>query len=317
VKNAVPKRQLDKEKDMKQFYILLMTICFSYSIILAQNDKEQLDFDNFKSNLKKDMDYKTIVKTFGQPDNDIGSGIYIYIYKLSDSTTMIIGCTNKVFYANHYDKNGDLLHLLIGDSKLKCNPAILEYTYLAMLRPEIKLKEATINDQEVYTAQAGQLILYNDYAHTAWIADGRYGYIPPEDLVKIDTFYFRFDFSKKDFQLDSKNDLFEINKKRGIDINKITDSVLNIDLDALYNLFLLRNSFDGASAEIFPHHFWSLLMTWNDKNIADFITNLKVKDKKQFVEYITDNDVTFPIERPLIYYELYYPKTFELIKKYK
>lgn len=298
---------------MKTIFLNLILICLGIFTINAQ----ELTFDYFKYNLKKEMDNKTIVETFGQPDSDIGSGISIYVYNLSDSTSMFIGCTNIVLYANHYDKYGDLIHLLFGDSKLKCNPASLENTYLAILRPDLNQKEAIINDQTIFTAKAGQLILYNDYAHTAWIENGDFGYIPPEDLVKVDTFYFRFNFSKKDFKLDTKNDLFESTKKRGIDINKMTSSIINMDSNALYDLFLLKDSFDGASAEIYPHHFWSLLMTWNDKSIADFIINLKVKDKKQFVDYITDSYVTFPIEKPLIYYELYYPKTYDLINKYK
>jgi hypothetical protein len=291
--------------------LILIYLCF-FSI-----NAQELTFDNFKSNLKRDMDNKTIVETFGQPDRDIGSGIYIYVYKLTDSTSMIIGCTNKVLYANHYNRHGDLIHLLFVDSRLKFNPTSIERTYLAVLQPDLNQKEAIINGQTIFTAKAGQLILYNDYAHTAFIDNGEFGYIPPEDLVKIDTFYFRFNFSKMKFQLGSKNDLYETTKKRGIDLNKITKSIINMDTGALYELFLLKDSFYGASAEIFPQHFWSLLMTWNDKSIADFLTNLKVKDRKQFVDYIIDSNITFPIEKPLIYYELYYPKTFELIKKSK
>lgn len=302
---------------MNRILIVLTILCFNCLTAMAQNVNDKLTFDNFKSNLKKDMDNITIVETFGQPDNDIGSGIHIYVYELSDSTAMMIGCTNKVLYANHYDKKGDLLNILIGDSNLTCNPESLQHTYLAVLRPDLNQKEATVNDQHIYTAKAGQLILYNDYAHTAWIADGRVGYIPPDDLVKVDTFYFRFDFSKKEFQLDLENDLLETTKKRGIDINKITNAILGMDSVALYDLFLLRDSFDGASAEIFPYHFWSLLMTWNDQSIADFLIDLKIKDRKHFVDYIIDNKVTFPIEKPLIYYELYYPKTFGLINQYK
>jgi hypothetical protein len=302
---------------MKAIILNLTLICLIMSSIYAQNNDQKLSFDDFKFVLKKDMDHKTIVKTFGQPDNDIGSGIYVYVYRLSDSTTMIIGCTDGVLYANHCDKQGDLLQILIGNSKFKINPANLKNTYLAILRPEIKQKEATINNKIAFTATSGQLILYNNYAQTAWIADGRYGYIPPDDLIKVDTFYFKFDFSKKDFTLNSENELLIATKKQGVDIIKITNNVIKNNSNALYDLFLLRDSFDGAAAEKFPNHMWSLLMTWNDKSIADFIINLKVKDRKNFVDYIIDSNVTFPIEKPLIYYELFYPKTFELINKYK
>ena len=302
---------------MKSIILNLTLICLCFSSINAQNNEHRLSLDDFKSTLKKDMNNKTIVETFGQPDYDIGSGIYIYVYKLFDSTTMIIGCTNKVFYANHCDKQGDLLQILIGDSKLKCNPASLKNTYIAILQSGIKQKEAIINDKIVFTVKSGQLILYNDYAHTAWISDCRYGYIPPDDLVKVDTFYFKFDFSEKDFTLDSENELLIATKRQGIDINKITYNVTRKDSKTLFDLFILRDKFDGAAAEIYPHHFWTLLTLWNDKEIADFIINLSLINRKKFVDYISDSYVTFQIEKPLIYYELYYPETFELIKKYK
>jgi len=298
---------------MKTFFLNLILICLCLSPLNAQ----KLTFDDFKSNLKKDMDNKAIIKTFGRPDSDIGSGIYIYVYKLSDSATMIIGCTDQVLYARHCNKQGDLLHILFGESKLKCNPANLEHTYLALLRPGLDCKDATINDQKIYTVKAGQLILYNDNTHNAWISNGSFGYIPQDDLIKVDTFYFRFDFSQKSFVSDSDDELFIAAQRQGLDINKLTSDVLKKDSKALNNLFLLRYTFDGAAAEIYPNHFWSLLMTWNDKCIADFITNLKVKDRKRFLDYITDIYVTFPIEKPLIYYELYYPETFELISKYQ
>lgn len=91
---------------MKPILIIPIILFFSCLTALAQNNSNALTVDDFKSNLKQDMDNKTIVETFGQPNKNIGSGICIFIYELSDSTTMIIGCTDRVLYAHQSDKDG-------------------------------------------------------------------------------------------------------------------------------------------------------------------------------------------------------------------
>ena len=76
-----------------------------------------LTYNYFKTHLTKDMGHLKIIQTFGQPDKDIGSGIYIYEYYLSDSTKVIIGCVDKVFYSYHTDLKNNLLHTLIDGDK--------------------------------------------------------------------------------------------------------------------------------------------------------------------------------------------------------
>lgn len=56
------------------------------------------------------MGRDSILSKFGNPSADVGSGIYIYVYELVDSTQMIIGFTDKIFYALQFDKNRILLH---------------------------------------------------------------------------------------------------------------------------------------------------------------------------------------------------------------
>lgn len=67
----------------------------------------------FRDNLKKEMDYNAIVRTFGMPAKDIGSGIHIYVYILDDSTEVRIGYTDAILYATHNDTNHQLLDVLI------------------------------------------------------------------------------------------------------------------------------------------------------------------------------------------------------------
>jgi len=59
------------------------------------------------------MVYADLVNKFGEPDEDIGSGIHIYVYKLSDSTSIIIGYTDKILYAKHVDSDQQVLHIII------------------------------------------------------------------------------------------------------------------------------------------------------------------------------------------------------------
>jgi hypothetical protein len=53
------------------------------------------------------------VNLFGAPDRDIGSGIHIYVYDLSDGTKVYIGYTDKIMYARHMSSSGQVLHNLI------------------------------------------------------------------------------------------------------------------------------------------------------------------------------------------------------------
>lgn len=59
------------------------------------------------------MDSNAIKFTFKKYDSDRGSGIHIYVYKLRDSTEILIGYTDRILYARHVDANGQLLHTII------------------------------------------------------------------------------------------------------------------------------------------------------------------------------------------------------------
>jgi len=59
------------------------------------------------------MKYSEFQLIFGKPDEDIGSGIHIYVYSLHDDTQIIIGYTDYTLYARHVDKDFNLLHVLI------------------------------------------------------------------------------------------------------------------------------------------------------------------------------------------------------------
>ncbi len=56
--------------------------------------------------LKLGMTRREVIARVGVPDKDVGSGIYIDIYKLSDASTVTLGSGGPLIYAHHRRKNG-------------------------------------------------------------------------------------------------------------------------------------------------------------------------------------------------------------------
>tara|TARA_Y100001949_G_C15932484_1_gene306326 strand:+ start:311 stop:610 length:300 start_codon:yes stop_codon:yes gene_type:complete len=97
---------------MKTIVIKLLLISFLISCTEENADVNQLIFNDFQTSLQEEMDYNSIIKTFGEPVKDIGSGIHIYVYELTDSTEIWIGYTDYIVYAKHVDQDQNILHTL-------------------------------------------------------------------------------------------------------------------------------------------------------------------------------------------------------------
>jgi hypothetical protein len=60
------------------------------------------------------MSYQALVNKFGEPDEDIGSGIHIYVYHLTDGSAVYIGHNGtSLVYARHVNSAGQVLHTII------------------------------------------------------------------------------------------------------------------------------------------------------------------------------------------------------------
>jgi hypothetical protein len=94
--------------------ILLTALCFT---ACSKNEYKEPDDPNtagfFMANLNADLKYDDIVNLFGAPDGDIGSGIHIYVYDLTDGSKIYIGYTDKILYARHMNSSGQVLHNII------------------------------------------------------------------------------------------------------------------------------------------------------------------------------------------------------------
>jgi hypothetical protein len=181
--------------------------------------------------------------------------------------------------------------------------------FVAMLNPGLDNVQAIVNDSTMFVARKGQLILYWNVPHTALIADGRSGYIPPEQLMRVDTPYFKFNFSKAQFNYDKDYELYQSAQLVGADLNSLIKKIQSKDTNALHQFFKLRDVVDGASAEEFPGDFWILINLWTDKELSSFITTLKEAEKKDFCSLLIESSYCDPYK----YYKLYYPLTLKQI----
>lgn len=93
------------------FSLAFIFACTQQHVSPEQNalSQQELTYGYFADNLKPDMTYEKITKTFGTPARDIGSGIHIYVYPLTDSTEIWIGFTDKIMYAKQVDKNRNVI----------------------------------------------------------------------------------------------------------------------------------------------------------------------------------------------------------------
>lgn len=69
--------------------------------------------DDFKNVLSESQNIDVIFSKFGQPHDDIGSGIHIYEYILNDLTKIWIGYTDHMLYVKHVDLDGNVLEDLL------------------------------------------------------------------------------------------------------------------------------------------------------------------------------------------------------------
>jgi hypothetical protein len=94
---------------MKPVLIILLAFLTCLSCASEEKVAQKPTIDDFKTHLKSDMEYAALVRVFGKPAKDIGSGIHIYVYALPDATEVWIGYTDKIVYARQLDEQGTVL----------------------------------------------------------------------------------------------------------------------------------------------------------------------------------------------------------------
>jgi hypothetical protein len=184
-------------------------------------------------------------------------------------------------------------------------------TFVAKLKDGIEETNAIVNDSTIFKAKKGQLFVYENYSHNAWIADGRSAFIPPEQIVKADTPYFKFNFSKWSFVKDSDYKLTQAGRRAGVDLNDLLQKARKKNSEALRTFIKLHDKVDGAASEEFYYDFWAMINIWTDSELSAFAKSLNKADKKEFAGLLFD---TGPLSNVINYYQLYYPMTLREIK---
>ena len=222
----------------------------------------------------------------------------------------LVSCSNSV------DKEKQSILVNADTTKLKTatvtnNDTISTDTYVARLKDGIEKADATINDSTIFVAPKGLLFIYENYSQNAWIADGRSAYIPLDQVIKVDTPYFKFNFSKWNFIKSQDYELVIAAKRKNIDLNSLIQKIRRKDKNALKEFLHLQDVIDGAAAEEYYYDFWALVNLWTDKELKDFITSLNIQDGLEFGDILINRT---PLGKGTEYYHRYYPKTFEKIK---
>src|SRR5256885_13153943 len=94
--------------------LLMLTFCFAIECLsteqaLAQRIPPTTRTIEAFRRIKPQMSMKQVIDICGAPDEDIGSGIHIYVYELSDRSLVRIGTPDKkrLIYVAHVLPNGE------------------------------------------------------------------------------------------------------------------------------------------------------------------------------------------------------------------
>src|SRR6266704_3706649 len=94
--------------------LLMLTFCFAIAGLSTEQARAQQipptarTIEAFRR-IEPQMSMKQVIDICGVPDEDTGSGIHIYVYKLSDRSLVRIGTPDKkrLIYIVHVSPNGE------------------------------------------------------------------------------------------------------------------------------------------------------------------------------------------------------------------
>jgi hypothetical protein len=224
----------------------------------------------------------------------------------------LLGCNNNSVKENSLSSIGSNKTPKVDSTITKTidsNFQVDTNTYIATINPKYNIVEATINDSVMFVAKSGELFLYWSYSHNAVLKNGKFGYIPPEKVIKVDTIPFKFQFDAKSVHFDENYELYQTAKENNINLNKVFSDIIRKDQKAMFRLLTLNDKVDGASAEEYLSDFWKAINFWSDDELSNFILKLNKKEQITFSALLMSSSYL----EPKLYYKIYYPKTLQII----
>ncbi len=102
----------------------------------------------------------------------------------------------------------------------------------------------------------------------------------------------------------------------GVDYCKLISRIINKDSKALTDFFDLIPKVDAALSEIHSEHTWTIINLYTDSELVSWLKTLDNGRLKQLIKYLKEEYVAYPISRYAEYLNLYYPKSWIILKKY-
>lgn len=166
------------------------------------------------------------------------------------------------------------------------------------------------------------IVVFKPFEHlskwTVWKSNGEscdldtlaFQIIPNKAIFKIETNCLKLlttscnEHIKEDFKL--------IN----IDYCSIIRRIINKDEKALTEFFDLIPKVDASLSEIHSGDTWPLINSLTDNELLSWLKTLDEVRLRQFVNYLKNEFVAYPISRYAEYLSLYYPRSYSILKKF-
>jgi hypothetical protein len=102
-----------------------------------------------------------------------------------------------------------------------------------------------------------------------------------------------------------------------VDYCEIINRIISKDLKALTYFFDLIPKVDAALAETHAEDTWPIISLFSDKELRTWIETLDNNRLTQFFNYLSNEFVAYPIFKYSEYLDLYYPTSWEILRKCK
>ena len=108
---------------MKKYIFIILPLIIVIGIIFyafSLRGGRELTLSDFE-NIKVGTSYAEVEKQFGKPDKEIGSGLHIPVYTLSDGSEVMLGFAENLLYIKHRLSDGTIIDI---SPRAKSNPPL-------------------------------------------------------------------------------------------------------------------------------------------------------------------------------------------------
>jgi regulation of enolase protein 1 (concanavalin A-like superfamily) len=186
--------------------------------------------------------------------------------------------------------------------------------FVMMMKPGTPVSDYRMLDPIEHQLDADEKVLYDPQTHTAFAANGYYGFMDEKVLQRLDTTYFKFTYAKSKTKVSKGDALYDTATAQHLAINTILFKAGMGNKKSLEELLDLVLKVNGEAADELASMIWITVNTWSDKNLEEFLKGLSAEKRALAAEYLTDESNTYPIEFPVAYLQLYYPRSLAVIK---